>query len=50
MNRELLKSSAFIRSAKHLVKKSPHLANDVEATLEILSEDAFHPGTHDDVY
>ena len=43
MKRPLLKSSAFIRSAKRIVKKRPHLAQDIQGTLELLSEDAFHP-------
>jgi len=43
MTRVLLKSPAFIRSAKRLVKKSPGLAKDIQATLERLAEDAFQP-------
>jgi mRNA interferase YafQ len=43
MKRILLKSSVFIRTAKHLIKKDPHLAQDIQATLELLTEDAFHP-------
>lgn len=43
MTRVLLKSPAFIRSAKRLVKKSPGLAKDIRATLERLAEDVFQP-------
>ena len=43
MKRPLLKSSVFIRSAKRIVKKRPHLAKEIQGTLELLSEDAFHP-------
>jgi addiction module RelE/StbE family toxin len=43
VKRVLLKSSSFIRSAKRTVKKDPRLAKDIQATLELLSEDAFHP-------
>lgn len=43
MNRELLRSSAFIRAAKRLLKKRPQAADDLQAALELLAEDAFHP-------
>ena len=43
MKRILLKSSAFIRSAKRTVKKDVRLAQEIQSTLELLSEDAFHP-------
>jgi len=43
MKRVLLRSSAFIRRAKRVVKKHPHVINDIQAVLELLSEDAFHP-------
>ncbi|WLE97934.1 MAG: hypothetical protein QTN59_03650 [Candidatus Electrothrix communis] len=43
MNRLLLKSSAFVRSAKRVVRKNPQLAENICATLELLSEDAFYP-------
>ena len=42
MKRLLLRSNAFVRSAKRLVKKRPEVAEDLRATLELLSEDAFH--------
>ena len=43
MKRELLRSSAFVRAARRMVKKNPGMADDLRATLELLSEDAFHP-------
>jgi len=43
MKRELLRSSAFVRAARTLVKGNPGVADDLRATLELLSEDAFHP-------
>lgn len=43
MKRVLLRSSAFVRAAKRLVKKRPDVAEDLRAALELLSEDAFHP-------
>ena len=43
MRRKLIRSSAFVRAAKRLVKKRPHVAEDLRSTLELLSEDAFHP-------
>ncbi|MCL7454281.1 MAG: type II toxin-antitoxin system mRNA interferase toxin, RelE/StbE family [Anaerolineae bacterium] len=43
MRRELLRSTAFVRAARRMVKKNPGAADDLRATLELLSEDAFHP-------
>jgi addiction module RelE/StbE family toxin len=43
VTRKLLKSSAFIRSAKRLLKKNPQAALDLQASLTLLTEDAFHP-------
>jgi len=43
MKRELLRSSAFVRAARRMVKSNPRTADDLRATLELLSEDAFHP-------
>lgn len=42
MNRLLLRSSSFIRAARRTIKKYPHIAEDMEAALELLSKDAFH--------
>lgn len=43
MRRALIKSSAFVRTAKRALKKNQNLAIDIQTTLELLSEDAFHP-------
>ena len=43
MKGALLPSKAFIRSAKRLTKRDPSIAVDLEAVLELLAEDAFHP-------
>ncbi|MDM8564547.1 type II toxin-antitoxin system YafQ family toxin [Candidatus Halobeggiatoa sp. HSG11] len=43
MKRQLLKSSSFGRTAKRIIKKNPDLLNSIQTTLELLSEDAFHP-------
>lgn len=42
MKRKLRKSAAFIRAAKRLVKKNPQAAANLQATLELLAENAFH--------
>ncbi len=43
MKRVLLRSAAFIRAAKRIAKKNPQTAPDIEATLELLANDAFDP-------
>jgi addiction module RelE/StbE family toxin len=43
MRRLLLRSTAFIRAARRLVKKNPEAAPHLQAALESLAEDAFHP-------
>ncbi len=43
MKRLLLQCSSFVRAAKRVVKENPHVAKDIQAALEFLSEDAFHP-------
>ncbi len=43
MTRELIRSNAFVRAAKKLVKKQPELASEIHAALKLLSDDAFHP-------
>jgi len=43
MNRVLLQSPSFIRSAKRFLKNNPNMAANLENTLHLLSEDAFHP-------
>lgn len=43
MKRLLLPSAAFIRSARRFARKHPQLASELQLTLELLAEDAFHP-------
>ncbi len=43
MRRLLIRSSAFVRAAKRVVKRSPNAAEGLKAALEQLAEDAFHP-------
>ncbi|MFH0959296.1 MAG: type II toxin-antitoxin system mRNA interferase toxin, RelE/StbE family [Pseudomonadota bacterium] len=43
MNRLLIRTNAFIRAARRTVKKQPHIIVDMQKTLELLTEDAFHP-------
>lgn len=43
MKRTLIRSSAFVRAAKRILKKRPDVAEDLTAALELLSEDALHP-------
>ncbi len=43
MSRPLIKTSAFVRSAKKVLKRDRMLAQALQDTLSLLSEDAFHP-------
>ena len=43
MRRELLRSSAFVRAAKRLLKKDAEAVEHLRLALEALSEDAFSP-------
>lgn len=43
MRRQLLQSAAFVRAARHLVKRNSQAAASLQAALESLAEDAFHP-------
>ena len=43
MKRLLLPSTAFVRSARRFARKHPQLAAEIQLTLELLGEDAFHP-------
>ncbi len=43
MNRELIRSAAFVRAARRYLKKHPQAAEDLAATLLLLSENAFDP-------
>lgn len=41
MKRMLLRSGAFVRTGRRMVKRNLRIAEDIEACLELLSEDAF---------
>jgi len=43
MNRGLIRSTAFVRAATRVLKRSPDVAEALEETLQRLSDDAFHP-------
>ena len=43
VTRELLRTTAFLRALRRFVKRRPQAAAQVEATLQILAEDAFDP-------
>jgi len=43
VKRKLVRSRAFVRAAKRLLKKRPDVAEDLKAALELISEDALHP-------
>jgi len=43
VRRLLIRSGAFVRAARRIVKKSPGAAEGLRAALEQLAEDAFHP-------
>ncbi len=43
MKRLLLPSNAFVRSSRRFFRKHPQLAPELQLTLELLAEDAFHP-------
>ena len=43
MRRLLLRSSAFVRAARRVVRKNPRVAEDLRTTLTLLADDAFHP-------
>ena len=43
MKRLLLRSSAFVRAAQRMLRRNPGAAQDVQAALELLADDAFHP-------
>jgi mRNA-degrading endonuclease YafQ of YafQ-DinJ toxin-antitoxin module len=43
VRRELIRSTAFLRKARRLLKRDPALIADLEATLVLLEADAFDP-------
>jgi mRNA-degrading endonuclease YafQ of YafQ-DinJ toxin-antitoxin module len=43
MTRQIIRSEAFVRTARRFLKKHPNETDAIRATLQLLSEDAFHP-------
>jgi mRNA interferase YafQ len=43
VTRLLLRSAAFVRAAKRVIKKDPRTTSDIQETLDLLASDAFHP-------
>jgi addiction module RelE/StbE family toxin len=43
VKRALLRSSAFIRRAKGILKKHPQWSADLHSTVDLLATDCFHP-------
>jgi mRNA interferase YafQ len=43
MNRALLRSSAFVRAARKIIKRDARSGAAIEAALELLAADAFDP-------
>lgn len=43
MKRLLLPSKAFVRTARRFSGKHSQAASEIQLTLELLAEDAFHP-------
>ncbi|MCY7331244.1 MAG: type II toxin-antitoxin system mRNA interferase toxin, RelE/StbE family [Pseudanabaena sp. CAN_BIN31] len=39
----LLRSNAFVRAARKILKKHPEVAPNIQSTLELLSIEPFHP-------
>jgi addiction module RelE/StbE family toxin len=43
VKRPLLRSTTFVKAARRLVRKRPESVEGLRETLQILSDDAFHP-------
>jgi mRNA interferase YafQ len=43
MKRVLLRSTAFVRASRRMVKRHPEIAQMLETTLEAMAEDVFQP-------
>jgi mRNA-degrading endonuclease YafQ of YafQ-DinJ toxin-antitoxin module len=43
VKRLLLPSKAFVRAARRFTNKHPTVATDIQLTLDLPAEDAFHP-------
>jgi mRNA interferase YafQ len=43
MKRILIRSNAFIRAVKRIIRKDPTCIDDIRESLELLESDAYHP-------
>jgi addiction module RelE/StbE family toxin len=43
VNREVIRTNAFVRALRRLLKKKPQRAADIESALTLLAASAFHP-------
>jgi mRNA interferase YafQ len=43
VKRLLLRSTAFVRATRRMLRKHPQAPEAIQAALELLTEDAFHP-------
>ena len=43
MKRHILRSTAFVRDARRIVKRHPEMAESIRATVAELAEEAFQP-------
>jgi len=43
VTRPLLRSNAFVRGAKKILKKHPSASQDIQSALELLAADCYHP-------
>lgn len=43
MKRLLSPSNTFVRSSRRFTRKHPSIASELQLTLQLLAEDAFHP-------
>ena len=43
MKRLLLPTNAFVRSSRRFIRKHPAVASELQLTLQLLADDAFHP-------
>jgi len=43
VKRLLLPTNAFVRSSRRFIRKHPAVASELQLTLQLLADDAFHP-------
>ena len=43
MKRELIRTTAFVRALRRFLKRYRHSSAEIQATLELLADDAFDP-------